>query len=534
MLSHYDYIIVGAGSAGCVLANRLSEDPSNSVCLLEAGKRDTHPAIHIPFGLAVMNHLSSINWGYNTAPVEGMNNRRMYWPRGKTLGGSSSINAMCYIRGHANNYNDWALNGASGWDWQSVLPYFRKSENNARGISRLHGSGGPQSVIDLKHVNSVTLDYVKSGVLAGTPENPDFNGISQEGIGVYQVTQTNGSRCSSAKGYLTDKVKSRKNLTILTQATVSSINIKEGIAVGVNAVIKKQKAYLSAQKEVILSAGAIGSPQILMQSGIGPAAELKALGKNVISDVLGVGKNLQDHLDGTVLYRQKSRSSYGISLSGILKNAFAPYEYWRHKKGMLTSNIAEGGAFIKSVADKAIPDIQIHFLPALLLDHGKSKPFGHGFTFHFCNLYPKSRGVVSLRKHNNEFIPHIAPNYLADEADIAPMLAGFRWAKKVATTGPLGNDSVAFVPGDDVKSDDEIIDFIRQNAETVYHPVGTCKMGAEDDKHAVVNNKLQVRGVCNLRVVDASVMPTIIGGNTNAPTIMIAEKAADIIKNSRP
>ncbi|OFA31015.1 GMC family oxidoreductase [Glaciecola punicea] len=529
-LSAYDYIIVGAGSAGCVLASRLSQDPNITVCLLEAGKKDTHPAIHIPFGIALMSQLPFLNWNYESAPVPHMNNRAMYWPRGKTLGGSSSINAMCYIRGHPENYNDWAKQGAQGWDWSCVMPYFRKSEHNSRGISTYHGGAGPLSVSDLKHVNPVTLDYIESGKLAGTAQNPDFNGLSQEGVGLYQVTQSNGSRCSTAKGYLSDSVKDRPNLTIFTQSDVSSIVIENGAATGVNVLIKNKLSILSANKEVLLCAGAINSPQLLLQSGIGPKEELERVGIKLVLDLPGVGKNLQDHLDGTILFKQKQTKGYGLSFSSIIKNATAPYQYWRHKMGLLTSNIAEGGAFIKSSSEKTVPDIQIHFLPGLLLDHGRTKPFGHGFTFHFCNLYPKSRGSVSLSLKKGKVVVCIEPNYLQNEADIAPMLAGYKWAHKVATTGPLGKDASAYMPNATLQTDEQIIDYIRGNAESIYHPVGTCKMGREDDPSSVVNSALQVKGLTKLRVVDASIMPTIIGGNTNAPTIMIAEKAADMIK----
>ena len=362
--------------------------------------------------------------------------------------------------------------------------------------------------------------------------NPDFNGISQEGIGIYQVTQINGSRCSTAKGFLSDKVKQRHNLTILTECDVHSILLKNKVAKGVNYTNNGKSKQVFASKEVILSAGAIGSPQILLQSGIGPAKDIQSVGIELKHDLPGVGKNLQDHLDATLLYKQNSSRSYGISIPGIFKNALAPYHYMKNKSGMLSSNIAEGGAFFKSSPDKALPDIQIHFLPALLIDHCRKKLFGHGFTFHVCNLYPESRGSISMIKRFDKLQVSIQANYLSNEADIAPMLAGFKWAQKIASTPPLSEGASVFMPSEKIQSDEQIIEYLRGNAETVYHPVGTCKMGLIDDPSTVVCAQLKVKGIRHLRVVDASIMPTIVGGNTNAPTIMIAEKAADLIKAS--
>jgi choline dehydrogenase-like flavoprotein len=529
-MNEFDIIIVGAGSAGAVLANRLSENPQMSVCLLEAGPKDTNPAIHVPFGLAALNGIKSVNWNFQTHQEPNLNDREMFWPRGKTLGGSSSINAMCYIRGAAQNYDEWAASGLIGWAWDDVLPYFKKSEDNTRGTSDFHAIGGYQGVSDLKYINPVSHDFVASSVSNGLAESVDFNGEFQEGVGIYQVTQRNGSRCSTAKGFLSDVIKARSNLHIMTNVEVKKVTFDNKKATGIEIFSNNTKQLLFAKKRVILSAGAIGSPQILMQSGIGNKEHLQSLGIEVKAHLPGVGQNLQDHLDGTIIFKTQAHRSYGLSVPALLKNALEPLNYWLNKEGMFTSNIAEGGAFLKSDPEMTLPDIQLHFLPALLVDHGRSKPWGHGFTIHFCNLYPKSRGEILLKQINGELHADIRPNYLAHEDDIKPLIAGFKWCRKISDTSPLGDSAVEWTPGETVQTDEQIIDYLKNSAETVYHPVGTCKMGVDTDIFAVVDVNLNVKGITNLMVVDASVIPNIIGGNTNAPTIMIAEKAADLLK----
>ncbi|MEM0909655.1 MAG: choline dehydrogenase [Pseudomonadota bacterium] len=534
-MTEFDYIIIGAGSAGCVLAHRLSSISNVSVCIIESGPADTNPLIHIPFGLSFLNHIKSINWNFETYAETHLNNRCLYWPRGKTLGGSSSINAMCYVRGNPKNYDDWAKQGCKGWDWFSVFPYFIKSENNCRGQSKYHGMSGPLSVSELRHINPLTLDFIEAGKHIGMFENPDFNGVSQEGIGLYQVTQKYGERCSTANGYLSDDVKTRPDLNIITNTFAKELVIEGNRAVGVLLEKKKKTerekdlVTLRAKREVLLCAGAIGSPQLLLQSGIGARDKLTSVGIACKHELVGVGENLQDHLDTTLLFRQKKSTSYGLSVRRLLKDSIAPWQYHFKKHGMLTSNIAEGAAFLKSKNALDLPDIQVHFLPALLADHGRKKLWGHGYTIHLCHLYPKSRGSIALKRNGADIVPAIQANYLSHQDDLQPLINAFKWARKIASQRPLSDGAMENKPDINMSSDQEIEHYIRDNAETLYHPVGTCKMGTISDPYAVVDNQLKVKGMYQLRVIDASIMPTIVGGNTNAPTVMIAEKGADLI-----
>jgi len=521
---HYDYIIIGAGSAGCVLANRLSAAPHCRVLLLEAGGRDLNPFIHMPAGLARLVHNRRINWHYLTEPEPHLHERRLYWPRGKVLGGSSSINAMCYVRGHAYDYDGWARAGNAGWSYAEVLPWFRQAERQQRGASVFHGVEGLLTVEDLRQHNPLSKIFVDAACHLGLTRNDDFNGAVQAGVGYYQVTQRNARRCSSATAYLRPS-RGRRNLTVVTHSLAERILLREHRAVGVQYARGNRRHTAHCDGEVLLCAGAINSPQLLMLSGIGPAAHLQQLGIAVTLDLPGVGANLQDHLDVCTLYRSTQPLTYDFDALGELQVAL---RYLLSRRGPGVSNVAEAGGFLSSSLAAGRPDVQLHFVPAQLDNHGRNRLPGHGFTLHACGLQPRSRGQIRLRSNRSTDAPRISANYLSEPHDLAVLLEAVQLSRQILNARPF--DSVRgkeIFPGACVRTAAALTEFIRCKAESIYHPVGTCRMGLDAD--AVVDPSLKVRGVDDLRVVDASIMPTIVSGNTNAPTIMIAEKAAQLL-----
>ena len=523
----YDVIVIGAGSSGSALAGRLSEDPATSVLVLEAGADVNNWLGNVPTAAVLMVPSKLHNYAFQTVPQPGLNGRRGYVPRGKMLGGSSGINAMVYIRGQREDYDHWAALGNPGWAWDDVLPFFIKSECNDSFGAPLHGQAGPLKVSQLRSDNPLQEAWVAAGREAGHAINADFNGEVQEGIGIYQVTQDRGERCNAARAYLRPHL-ARPNLHVTPNAQVQRILFEGRRAVGVEVLVGGEPRRLQARREVVLASGAIQSPQLLMLSGVGDAAQLQAQGIEVRHHLPGVGANLQDHPDFVFGLHSRSLDSFGLSLGGGAAFWRAVGRYRKERRGMLTSNFAEGGGFLRTGPAQARPDVQLHFVVAAVEDHARKMRWGHGLSCHVCLLRPQSRGSVRLASADVNAAPLIDPAFFQHPEDLAQMVAGFKITRDILQQPSLRAYWSREMWGADARSDVDIEALLRQRVDTIYHPVGTCKMGS--DPMAVVDAELRVHGLQGLRVVDASIMPTLISGNTNAPAMMIGEKAAQMMQ----
>jgi choline dehydrogenase len=521
----FDYIVVGSGAAGAVVASRLSEDPAIRVLLLEAGGRDWNPLIHMPVGFTKLTS-PKVNWGFETVPQPQLDNREMWYPQGRTLGGSTSINAMIYIRGQRQDYDRWAELGNDDWGYEQVLPFFRRAEHNERLNDRYHGCDGAMNVTEQVQHNELSKAFVRAAQELGVPFTADFNGEKQHGVGYYDVTQKRARRESASTAYLWPAFR-RKNLTIRTGALATQVLVEGGRATGVRYTVKGTEQVGRVDREVILSGGSVNSPRLLLLSGIGPAAELAALGIPVAHDLPGVGKNYQDHMD-VYLTAETTPVSYNAT-DRLDRMLLAGLQYLLYRTGPVTACVCEAGMFVHSSDAVPTPDIQMHALPAYVIDHGRVRVKGHGMTINTCNLRPKSIGSLTLRSADPSVPPAIDPAFLTDPYDWDISMEGFRWGRELLATrvfAPFVKRE--HLPGAQVRSDQQIRDYIRQWAKTDYHPVGSCKMGSDD--LAVVDQQLRVHGLQGLRVVDASIMPTLISGNTQAPSIMIGEKGAHHIR----